>query len=658
MANILFSAMKNEAPFLLEWVAYHKAIGFDQIVIVTNDSVDATDDLLRALSKQGEVKTIRQEVPEDRSAQENATRLVAEMGILNDGDWGIFLDADEFLNIHVGSGTVADLTSHLDSQDRIGMLINWRVFGDSGNLVFNGRYISDDYTQCDAGMERTQFKTFFKKNSETRGFSPYLHLCDLEPATSRLDRFSTPSGKALSLDDPNLDDRQRNWLRRWVSTGQSPLGVFSGRFETYDIAQINHYMVRDPHSFSLKAKRGRGYKRANDRHTRDFYQKWNRKEGQDTSILRWQDKTGLEIDRLTKECELHGVLARIRGDYLNAWQPPDEQKPIRYSRDVLRIIRDNDLHGIKLSPPPGFQRGIDVIDASLPVALANSVRNYLRFHKQLPNLIAPKTFTEKQVLFKFFGPIPAPSPSDKLRSAGYLPQKLRHKVTIPQRPWICDRPGLPAEDELPAGAYYFKSNHSSGTNMPVTLPASDQLRTEAATLSAEWLTKVHDERRSLWWYETMPRNIYIEEDLSHEDGDAPDWKFFVVNGRVALFQVDTGRQTHHIQTIYDRDGNFIEKELYFRSGNPVSIPDCLPTMVQVAEGIGQNFDFIRVDMFLRNDKIYLGEITLVPNGATNKIRSAEIDAQLGTAWQCPWMGRVNPNWSDGHYADVRYEPWG
>lgn len=38
MSFTLFSAMKNEAPFLLEWVAYHKAIGFDRIVIYSNDS--------------------------------------------------------------------------------------------------------------------------------------------------------------------------------------------------------------------------------------------------------------------------------------------------------------------------------------------------------------------------------------------------------------------------------------------------------------------------------------------------------------------------------------------------------------------------------------------------------------------------------------------
>ena len=29
--KVLFSAMKNEAPFVLEWIAYHKVIGFTDI---------------------------------------------------------------------------------------------------------------------------------------------------------------------------------------------------------------------------------------------------------------------------------------------------------------------------------------------------------------------------------------------------------------------------------------------------------------------------------------------------------------------------------------------------------------------------------------------------------------------------------------------------
>ena len=35
--KILFSAVKNEGPFILEWIAYHKAVGFDAVLVVSND---------------------------------------------------------------------------------------------------------------------------------------------------------------------------------------------------------------------------------------------------------------------------------------------------------------------------------------------------------------------------------------------------------------------------------------------------------------------------------------------------------------------------------------------------------------------------------------------------------------------------------------------
>lgn len=36
------TSMKDEGPYLLEWVAYHRAIGFTDIVVAANDCSDGT----------------------------------------------------------------------------------------------------------------------------------------------------------------------------------------------------------------------------------------------------------------------------------------------------------------------------------------------------------------------------------------------------------------------------------------------------------------------------------------------------------------------------------------------------------------------------------------------------------------------------------------
>jgi hypothetical protein len=43
--------MRDEAPALLEWVAFQDAIGFDRIVVYTNDCRDGTDAMLDRLAR-------------------------------------------------------------------------------------------------------------------------------------------------------------------------------------------------------------------------------------------------------------------------------------------------------------------------------------------------------------------------------------------------------------------------------------------------------------------------------------------------------------------------------------------------------------------------------------------------------------------------------
>ncbi len=35
--------MKNEGPYIVEWIAYHRAIGVDNFLIYTNGCEDGTD---------------------------------------------------------------------------------------------------------------------------------------------------------------------------------------------------------------------------------------------------------------------------------------------------------------------------------------------------------------------------------------------------------------------------------------------------------------------------------------------------------------------------------------------------------------------------------------------------------------------------------------
>ena len=52
-AKVIITTMKNEAPYILEWVAHHLVIGFDHIVVLTNDCTDTTNAILTRLDALG-----------------------------------------------------------------------------------------------------------------------------------------------------------------------------------------------------------------------------------------------------------------------------------------------------------------------------------------------------------------------------------------------------------------------------------------------------------------------------------------------------------------------------------------------------------------------------------------------------------------------------
>ncbi|MEO0693576.1 MAG: glycosyltransferase family 2 protein, partial [Pseudomonadota bacterium] len=52
---LIVTNMKNEGPYILEWMAHHLALGFGHVIAVTNDCVDGTDEILQRLQALGHV---------------------------------------------------------------------------------------------------------------------------------------------------------------------------------------------------------------------------------------------------------------------------------------------------------------------------------------------------------------------------------------------------------------------------------------------------------------------------------------------------------------------------------------------------------------------------------------------------------------------------
>ena len=87
---------RDEGRYLREWVAYHRVLGFDEVLVYENDSRDDSWEVLGQLEQHGLVTRVRWSVP-DYVAPQKAAYADALRRLGPDFGWAAFIDLDEFV---------------------------------------------------------------------------------------------------------------------------------------------------------------------------------------------------------------------------------------------------------------------------------------------------------------------------------------------------------------------------------------------------------------------------------------------------------------------------------------------------------------------------------------------------------------------------------
>lgn len=131
---------KDEAPYLLEWLAYHVAVGVHRFVLYDNASADGGAALVRQSRFADRVTLV--DWPQ-RPGQLPAYRhFLAHFAARF--DWAAFIDLDEFL-LPLAAASVPDLLAGIDGYSA--MLVQWRVFGPSGHQTRPDALVIEAYHQ-------------------------------------------------------------------------------------------------------------------------------------------------------------------------------------------------------------------------------------------------------------------------------------------------------------------------------------------------------------------------------------------------------------------------------------------------------------------------------------------------------------------------------
>ena len=258
--------VRNEAAFLLEWLAHHRAVGITDFLVFSNDCQDGTDMMLDQLAELGWLTHVRNNGPYDkRGVQFTALKTAEKHPLVNAVDWILPLDIDEFVNVHIKDRTLTDLINALPDADAI--TLTWRLFGNAGEVEYRDLPITESFTKAAPAIlhwpwRASMFKTLYRNNGS------YGKLGVHRPRQPQTENIRWFDGNGTEL------NKQFRNKRIFSDFGQN----------NYGLVQLNHYPLGAMESYVVKSDRGRAV-HDGDKLGMDYWVERNFSEDEDSSIL-------------------------------------------------------------------------------------------------------------------------------------------------------------------------------------------------------------------------------------------------------------------------------------------------------------------------------------------------------------------------------------
>ena len=249
----------------------------------------------------------------------------------------------------------------------------------------------------------------------------------------------------------------------------------------------------------------------------------------------------------------------------------------------------------------------------------------------------PQTFTEKLQWLKLYNRKPEYTKMvDKYAVKEYVANIIGEEYIIPTL-GVWDKPEDIDWDSLP-NQFVLKTTHGGGGGGVVICKDKTTFdRTSAiAKLKESMASDIYSGLRE-WPYKDVPKRIIAEKFMAPEKSpapnDLPDYKFFCFNGEPKYCQVIRDRHTKETIDFYDMDWNhmpFVGLNPVVRNGlTPVARPGNLDEMKEICRKLADTKSFVRVDLYVIDDKSYFGELTFYPASGMLPWTTEEADKEIG-----------------------------
>jgi hypothetical protein len=212
---------KDEAPFLREWIEFHRLVGFERFFLYDNNSTDSHREVLAPYVEDGIAEVA--EWPQF-PAQGKAYRhcLQTHWGECR---WIAFLDVDEFLFSPTGRPVPEVLR---EFEEFPGVVVNRATFGTSGHQAPVQGLITESYTR--RAQDQSDVNKFVKSVVD-----PYRAAGCVNDQNPHC--FVYSEGFAVN--------EQRKPIDAWPFGRSEPI--------SFSLLKINHYWTKSEQEWSAKA---------------------------------------------------------------------------------------------------------------------------------------------------------------------------------------------------------------------------------------------------------------------------------------------------------------------------------------------------------------------------------------------------------------------
>ena len=369
-SHLAILCVRNEGAFLLEWLAHHRAVGFDSFLVFSNNCQDGTDTMLDRLAAMGVVTHVRNDGPYAKGGiQFTALKAAAKHVSVQQAEWILPLDVDEFVNIHCGDHTLDAL--HADAS---AITLTWRLFGANEQVRYTDTPVLDTFTQAAPAVmywpwRAAMFKTLYRNDGTYN--KPGVHRPrDINADKIEQARWFDGNGTPL----PNQFVKKRIFS----NFGQ----------DNYGLVQLNHYPLGAMESYVVKADRGRAV-HSDDLLGLDYWVERNFNTDEDTTIQslaapRAEALAALKSDPVLAQCHSDAVAWRSE-----RFEAADDGPALASRKPARRAV-----HG---PPRQSGAQGHAKRFLIAPQKIALIFRNFvpLRCHHSAVNLHAPHAVRDR-----------------------------------------------------------------------------------------------------------------------------------------------------------------------------------------------------------------------------------------------------------------------